>query len=54
MHDQIETGVAELAQVRHVPFDGSDFQGITDGNRPVCFEHQRRIIENSDIGAGSG
>jgi hypothetical protein len=40
MHYQIETGVAELAQVGHVTFDRTDFQRITDGYRPVGFQHQ--------------
>ena len=54
MHYQVETGVAELAQVGYVPFHRPDFQGITGGYRPVGRQHQRRIIKNGDLGAGSG
>ena len=54
MDDEIETAIGKGAEIRHVPFDGSQRQILAPGYVAILSQLLRRVVKNGHYGARGG
>jgi hypothetical protein len=51
VHDQIETAIGELAQIRHISLDGGERQPFSIRHHAILRKLSRRIIKDHYAGS---